>query len=226
MLNFKTITMKNPTIKLNYKWICGSATLLATGLLIQDANTSVYMDWKPINYKRVKQLTMNNFVKEVLLYADTKDVKSYKSFLTIPVDVLSDKQYDGIIDTIMVNTILTKVNGLEDIIYILKTLKLIHDEVLLGKVDCIQICQSGLVLVRIENINNNLGKSAYIEINDVRLKIMKLLSRIQNTLKYSHVQPTFHQSSSMQYFSSGLRLRATGASEPTPPDLPWRPRRG
>ena len=41
------------TTELNYKWICGGATLITTGLLIQEANAYGVMDWTPDNYKGV-----------------------------------------------------------------------------------------------------------------------------------------------------------------------------
>ena len=91
--------------------------------------------------------------------------------MTILVDVPSIEQYDDIIKSVQAHKDLVPVH--DDIIRILETLKQMHDDMLLGSVDCIQISRSGLELLRIENIGNKTGVSACIEINSVRKALLE-----------------------------------------------------
>lgn len=172
---FKTFNARNILKKFGDKGICGGSTLIAAGLLMHDIKSEDLVDWTSDNYKKVSQSTMNKLIEILIFRPRPKDVKYTKSLLAIQVMEPSKEQYDVFIKAVESNTDLMTVAGRDDIIYILETLKHIHGNMLLDIVDCIQICMGEHELLRIENINNNNGRLVYIDINTVRMNLIKLL---------------------------------------------------
>lgn len=71
------------------------------------------------------------------------------------------------------------VSAKEDLFRIIDLLKEFEDELLLYKMDMIQIYRGGIDLLRISFPNNKSNRSAYVEINDYRRAIHKERERVQ-----------------------------------------------
>lgn len=161
----------------NSKWLLMGATGLTTGLIINEVEAEGVIDWVADNYKKVNIKDMNNVLKTEVLYTKTEGLEQDKPLLRIEVKVPNPAQYDNIIEIVRNNEELRHVDGSQDMIYILESLKSIHTELLLDKIDNIYIYKRGFNLICIKNNNNNIGKSAFIDIHAVRSKLSEIIDK-------------------------------------------------
>ena len=133
------------------------------------------MDWRKENYSKLDDNVAQNILKSLITYPRTESLEKDKPFVNLKIEVPSKEAYQNIIESLKMNVQLKAVDGREDIIYILGHLSFLREELLLDQCDYIQIYKGGMNLLRIQIGENNNGRSAYIEIHSLCLKLMNCL---------------------------------------------------
>ncbi len=78
------------------------------------------------------------------------------------------------------NAELISVSARNDIFVTIDTLATLHEKLALYSFDSIQIYRGGIDLLRIVKKDRNVNRSAYIELNDYRRRLMSILSQKSN----------------------------------------------
>jgi uncharacterized membrane protein (GlpM family) len=118
-------------------------------------------------------------VKSSVYYLDNKDFDGYIPLMTLSILDGRVDEYNMIIKQIKNNL---DINITQDLYSIIPYLRYIN------KVDSIIIHQYGINILRIDIKNNNIGKSAYLNINTYRNKMSEYLDKGDNTdLRSYHI---------------------------------------
>lgn len=89
---------------------------------------------------------------------------------------------------------LRALDGMTDVRYILESFARLHASMLFSRVDCIVICKGGIGLVKLiltddgfpTGQKNQTGRSAYIDINSLRIRLMNIIEEKEYTALKIH----------------------------------------
>ena len=175
---FKNFATKIKFSKPNFKWVYGGA-IITTALLIHEAGmddkSESYLTSISDGYKKLDIGIRKQILKSLIVYPKTASIIEDKPLINKEVEVLSEDAFNRIIKEVQDDVNLQAIGVLQDLEYILRTMALIRQDMLLDKVDMIQIYKGGLDVLRIVIKNNKNGRSAYVEINSVRLSTKDFL---------------------------------------------------
>ena len=132
-------------------------------------------------YKKVSQHIRDAVVKSDIQYPRTQNLDKDIPEETFEIQSPEIPNYEELRQHCQSSINLQALDGIEDIIYIVDTLSRVHNQMLLSRVDCVQIWKGGVDLLKIVMKGNNTGRSAFIEINSLRLKLMNYLKEKEYT---------------------------------------------
>jgi hypothetical protein len=128
-------------------------------------------------YSGISATIKDTAVRAGFVYPRTDSIKDDIPEETFQMKNPDSPNYQELITYCQQSISLKALDGLEDILEIVDSLTRIHTQMLFNRVDCIQIWKGGIDLLRINMEGQKTGRSAYIEINSLRLRLMNLLHK-------------------------------------------------
>jgi len=115
-----------------------------------------------------------------VVFPRTSSLREDKPLITIGYKSILD--IEKILDQVRNEPEFIAVSAKNDLVLILEVLKEVKEELLLEKMDSIQIYRGGVDLLLIKNeMSDGLGRSAFIEINDYRRRLQSVIVGKENS---------------------------------------------
>lgn len=140
-------------------------------------------------YLNVSQSVRDDVVASSVVYPRTSNLED-KAEETFYLHAQSPN-YTHLQNQCLSSVHLRPLNGIVDVRYILESFSRLHESMLFSRVDCIVIYKGGINLIKIvltedgiRTRTNDTGRSAYIEIDSLRLRLMNIFKENEyKTLK-------------------------------------------
>ena len=136
-------------------------------------------------FKQVGNDTKRDVLCGCVVFPKTSSLKEDKPLQIYDWDGKDSLDFKAFIDKVNKDPEFVAVSARNDLILILDVLNEVKDELLLEKMDSIQIYRGGVDLLAIKNtVNGGNGRSAFVEINDYRRRLRTTLQS-----KLTHQDP-------------------------------------
>ena len=149
--------------------------MLLGALACSHATLAISLEDAARLYPSVSEEMQDTVVKLSIVYTRAASVHEDTPEEEVSLDP-ETPQWEVLFDQVSTSIALRAIDCSDDLKYILRSIRRVYRSMLLNRVDCIQICKGGIDVLRINLAGNSTGRSAFIEINSLRLRLTDLLS--------------------------------------------------
>lgn len=121
--------------------------------------------------RAVAERARTDVLASTIVFPRTASLEADKPVCVITVEETEELDFIAIADKIQTDPELIALGAREDVAQVLHVLNKMKDELHLQQFDSIQIYRGGVDLLRIVNKKRNIGRSAFVELNEYRRRL-------------------------------------------------------